>query len=75
MLRKQYQCNLEGFVDLRNLAVTKTAYGKVLLKKLQKFEEELAILFPEDNEDVKFFLVFSNSGYILFETVVITCTE
>ncbi|KAL5263177.1 hypothetical protein ACHWQZ_G008549 [Mnemiopsis leidyi] len=50
-LRKQYQCVMKGWVDLRNLVVTKEAYGKVLLQKLQKFEEELDLLYPEHNDD------------------------
>lgn len=52
-LRRQYQCNMRSWVDLRNIVVTKEAYGRVLLKKLKKFEEELDYLYPEDNEDVK----------------------
>ena len=51
-LRKQYQCVMKGWVDLRNLVVTKEAYGKVLLQKLQKFEEELDLLYPEHNDNV-----------------------
>lgn len=45
---------MKGWVDLRNLAVTKETYGKVLLKKLQQFEEELAYLYPNDNNDVNY---------------------
>ena len=58
-LRKQYQCVMKGWVDLRNLAVTKETYGKVLLQKLQKLEEELDLLYPEHSDDVnRFFCIF-----------------
>ena len=56
---------MKGWVDLRNLAVTKETYGKVLLKKLQQFEEELAYLYPNDNNDVKI-IKFSQVIGILF---------
>ena len=51
-LSKQYQCNMKGWMDLRNLIVTKAAYGRVMLEKLKKHEEKLAPL-PEDQKSSK----------------------
>ena len=70
-LRKQYQCVMKGWVDLRNLAVTKETYGKVLLQKLHKLEEELDILYPEHSDDVKCKLIEYGLLHICMERVVI----
>ena len=67
-LRKQYQCVMKGWVDLRNLAVTKETYGKVLLQKLQKLEEELDLLYPEHSDDV-------NRFFCIFFCICYTCTQ
>ena len=52
LLRNQFGCVLRGWLDLRWIAVNQPCYGKALVLKLKRFEEELNLLHNEEVEEV-----------------------